>query len=65
MKAVERFVETEICPVNHDRYVKEGHWQSHTVYCMCSCSYCQEQRLRKEYPDTGESGQAYDKEMTK
>ena len=49
---LEKFQETEICPKQHDRYVKEGKWQSHVVYCVCDCSYCQEAKLRKENGDS-------------
>lgn len=62
MGQLERFVETEICPLQHDNYVKNGKWESHTIYCMCSCSYCMQERLKKDYPDTGETGETYDTE---
>jgi hypothetical protein len=46
---VEKFMETDICPKLHDRYVKTGKWESHILYCVCDCSYCQEAKLRSEY----------------
>lgn len=40
------------CPKRHNDFVQNGGWKSHTTFCMCNCSYCQEARLRNKNPES-------------
>jgi len=48
MNPLARFLEVEICPHSHDRFVEKG-WKQHEQYCLCDCSYCTERKMRKEH----------------